>query len=158
MSDTKSKPQEFTEKQKKRMELMAADLPGLMEYAHSLGGFSVVPNDYGAIKTRGLTAMQEQAQMQIDQIAEQMKLLAKQAQAIKDKMLISQQIFQARYDFQPLVGKVYYLYSNQKGERRLSMIAPEEWNNSNSLTYIATVKLLADHTWSVVDGELSREF
>jgi len=96
--------------------------------------------------------------MQIDQIAEQMKLLAKQAQAIKDKMLISQQIFQARYDFQPLVGKTYYLYSNEQGQKRLSMISPEEWKSSGPLTYIATVKLLADHTWTVVEGELNSDF
>lgn len=152
MSDEKSKPQEFSEERLAKMEMMSADLPGLMEYAHSVGGFAIVPNDYGAIKSQALETMQEQAQMQIDQIAEQMKLLAKQAQSIKDRVEVSQEIFAAKYDFKPIVGKHYYLYEMASGQRRLSFIGPDEWGPKGAtMTFIAKVKLLADHTWSILE-------
>ena len=119
-----------------------------------ISGFVISPNDYGVIKSQALEAMREQAQMQIDQIAEQMKLLAKQAQAIKERVQISQEIFAARYDFKPIIGKHYYLYETAKGERRLSLIAPDEWRGHKPMTYIAKVKMLSDHTWKVEESHL----
>jgi predicted transcriptional regulator len=139
-----------TKEQMERMELMAADLPGLMEYATNVGGFSIVPTNEGVIKGKALDAMHQQTQSHLDQIKEQMLLLARQAQDLKDRVDISHEIYQAKITFSPVIGKTYYLYEKKGGARLLSLIAPEEWGAMSGMNTIAEVKLLADHTWEIV--------
>jgi len=125
------------------------ETPGLLPYAHQIGSAVVKPEDIGRIKGRSMAAMYEQSQMQLDQIKEQIHLLALQAEKIKDRIELSNQIYEAKYGFEPLIGHVYYLYETSLGQRVLSMVAPSEWGRKNPYVYIATVKLLADHTWEI---------
>ena len=98
--------------------------------------------------------MYEQSDMQLDQIREQIELLAKQAQSIHDRVKISERIYQADMSIKPLVGKTYHLYRRPTGKEILSLVAPEEWGRSSKLNLIASVKLLADHTWEIISNEL----
>ncbi len=127
-----------------------AENPHLLPYAHSVGGAVIKPIDKGRVKGLALEAMYDQTNTQLDQIREQVELLARQAQAIHDRVQMSEQIYQAEMNFKPLIGKTYHLY--QKGERYiLSMIAPKEWGNSMPYDFISSAKLLADHTWDMID-------
>ena len=147
VKDTPPKPVQLTEKESARMARMAADLPGLLEYAHSVGGFSVVPTKEGVIKSKALKAMHQQTQSQLDQLMEQMQLLARQAQDLKDRMDVSAQIYEAKIPFTPIVGNTYYLYANEDETTFLSLIGPNEWSGRR---FVAEVELLADHTWKVI--------
>ena len=60
-----------------------SDMPGLLEYAHHVGSAIIKPEDSGKIKSRALTAMREQTNMQVKNIYEQMQLLANQMNDIK---------------------------------------------------------------------------
>ena len=51
--------------------------------------------DAGKVKGLAMTAMYEQTDMQLDQIKAQIELLAKQANAIQQRMTISERIYQA---------------------------------------------------------------
>jgi len=128
-----------------------ADLPGLIEYAHSLGGFSVVPTEQGVIKGKSMQAMSEQTQMQLDMILEQMRLLAKQAKRLKDRVNVSTDVYKAKITFQPIIGTHYFLYQQESEELVLSLVGPEEWGSKDPIgEFQAEVKLLADHTWEVI--------
>lgn len=127
------------------------DIPGLLEYAHSVGGFSIVPTKEGAIRSKALQVMGEQTQMQLDQIFEQMQLLAKQAKDLKERAQLSELIYESKISFTPVVGKIYYLYQKKDGSKVLSLVSPEEWGNSQPYEiFISALQLLADHTWKVV--------
>lgn len=136
------------------MDLMkerTTDIPSLLHYAHSVGGFTVAPTDEGQIKSNAVAAMEDQTQIQLDQIFEQMKLLAKQANKIKERADISYQIYNAKISFKPLIGKTYFLYV-KKEQRVLSMISPAEWGESIPFDrFVAEVKLLSDHTWKIIE-------
>ena len=133
-----------------KMKELTTDLPGLMEYAHSVGGFQIVPTQEGAIKGKALKAMHQQTNMQLGKLYEQMKLMAKQVQEIKDRTQISEVIYQSHIRFEPVIGDSYFLYS-KKGKTHLSLIAPDEWGSHSQYEYLAHVKLLADHTWDILD-------
>lgn len=134
-----------------RMKERTTDLPGLLEYAHSIGGFSVVPSSEGQMKTTALAAMEDQTQIQMDQIFEQMKLLAEQANKIKERADISYQIYNAKMSFKPVIGKEYFLY-RRESKKILSMLSPDDWGDKTPFDeFIARVKLLGDHTWKVLD-------
>lgn len=124
--------------------------PHSLPYAHTVGGVVIKPEDKGRIKGLAVSAMYDQTDMQLGQIREQIELLAKQAQAIQDRVEISEKIYQATIGFTPLINHRYHLYEKSNGEHTLSLIGPDEWGNQRPYTFIASVKLLADHTWEIL--------
>lgn len=136
-----------------KMKEKTADLPGLLDYAHSVGGFAVVPTEKGVIRGRALKMMEGQTQRQMDQIFEQMKLLAKQANGLKERAEVSMQIYNADINFEPVLGEIYFLYEKKDGVRTLSLIGPDEWKKEMPFKeFIAKVQLLADHTWDILES------
>ncbi len=131
-----------------------ADNPHALEYAHHVGSALIKPEDKGKIKGRSLSAMEYQTDQQLSQIYEQMQLLAEQAKKIALRKEISERIYKADFRFTPIINHIYYLYENKNGIQVLSMIGPNEWGRvrtGKSYTYLATIKLLADHTWEIID-------
>ena len=129
-----------------------AENPHLLPYAHTVGGAEIKPVDEGAVKGKAIRAMEQQTDMQMDQIKEQIELLAQQAKAIQKRKDISGLIYDASMSFEPLIGHIYHLYEKETGSAILSLIAPGEWGRSKTFHhFIATVRLLADHTWDVLE-------
>ena len=128
--------------------------PHSLEYGHHVGSAVIRPEDQGKMKGRALTAMEYQTEQQLTQLHQQMQLLAEQAKKINKRKEISEQIYQASFRFDPIINHIYYLYETHENKQILSIIAPNEWGRSskNKYVYIATIKLLADHTWEVLDS------
>jgi len=128
-----------------------ADLPALMEYAHSVGGFAIVPTKEGHIKSRAMQAMREQTSDQLEIIYEQMKTLALQAKKLRERVDLSHQIYDAQMNFEPEIGGEYYLYEKGDGKKIISLIAPEEWRDSKGYQKcLAKIRMLSDHTWKIL--------
>lgn len=126
--------------------------PNTLEYGHHLGSAVVKPEDQGKMKGRAVSAMEHQTDMQLDQIYQQMKLLADQAKKLNDRKAISTFIYQAEMRFEPLINHVYHLYQKEDTSFLLSLIGPDQWGRSKkSFEFIATVRLLADHTWDILE-------
>ena len=126
--------------------------PHSLEYPHHAGSALVRPEDTGKIKGRALSAMEHQTDMQLNQIYEQMQLLAEQAKKLNDRKSISEFIYTAEMRFEPLINHVYQLYQKEDSSYLLSLIGPKEWGRSkNTYTFVATVRLLADHTWDIIE-------
>ena len=125
----------------------------VLPYASSVGSVAIKPTKEGVIKHKALTAMEEQTNMQLDLIRQQIELLAKQAQEIKKRKELSLMIYQAKLNFKPQIGHIYHLYEKHDFTHILSMVAPHEWGGAGPFKeFIATVKLLADHTWVELDS------
>ncbi|MCO6475353.1 MAG: DUF2452 domain-containing protein, partial [Phaeodactylibacter sp.] len=129
-----------------------AETPHNLPYAHTVGGVQVRPIDKGKAKGRAVTAMYKQTDMQLEQIRKQIELLARQAKAIQGRVAISEMIYNAEMNFEPLIGSTYHLYERKDEDFVLSMVAPREWGKNPPYKFIATVELLADHTWEVREG------
>jgi hypothetical protein len=151
MSDeNRPKPIDVTKINLDLMKLKVTDIPGIIEYAHTVGGFSITPSNEGQIKSHARDAMKEQTEEQLGLIFEQMRTLAKQVQDIQNRVYISDLIYNAEIKFTPVIGKNYYLYETDNGSRTLSLISPAEWKDKLVDTFIAEVRLNADHTWKVI--------
>jgi len=127
-----------------------AENPHLLPYAHTVGGAVIKPMDKGRMKGRAVAAMYEQTDMQLIQIKEQIDLLAQQARKLQDRVRISEEIYLADMSFEPLIGRIYFLYRRAGGESLLSMVSPAEWGKRPPFTFVAEVKMLADHTWDIL--------
>ncbi|MCB0635124.1 MAG: DUF2452 domain-containing protein [Lewinella sp.] len=126
-----------------------AENPHLLPYAHTVGGAVIRPEDKGRLKGRAVAAMYEQTDLQFQQIKKQIDLLAEQAKALQDRVRISEEIYQAEISFEPLIGRTYHLYRRANGQALLSMVSPAEWGARPPYTFVATVRMLADHTWEI---------
>ncbi|HCT23763.1 MAG TPA: DUF2452 domain-containing protein [Chitinophagaceae bacterium] len=123
----------------------------VLPYASSVGSVAIRPTKEGMIKHKALTAMEEQTNMQLDQIRQQIELLAKQAQEIRKRKELSLMIYEATLRFKPQIGHTYHLYEKHDGTHMLSLVAPNEWGGAGPFKqFIATVQLLADHTWKEI--------
>ena len=120
----------------------------VLPYAASVAGALVKPNEEGVIRHKALTAMEEQTNMQLEQIRKQIELLALQAQEIHKRKELSMLIYNAKLSFKPEIGQTYYLYQKKDGSHMISLISPKEWGEAMPYqSFVAAVKLLADHTW-----------
>ena len=135
-----------------------AENPGLLPYASNVGGAIIKPIDKGRVKGLSLSAMYEQTNVQLDQIRKQVELLMEQARQVHSRVEISEKIYQADIGFKPNIGQVYYLYQRKSGNYLVSMVAPAEWGSRPPYEFLATVKLLSDHTWDILDQSDSAEF
>lgn len=121
-----------------------------LSYAHQRGGFIVRPEDMGKVKGKALEAMEYQVEAQLKQIYQQVETLAKQAKVLKDRATVSYRIYQSEIRSDPVINQFYYLYERGNATTFLSLISPEEWTSSQT-KFLAKVRLLADHTWEVLD-------
>ena len=124
----------------------------VLPYSSSVSGAVIKPTEEGMIRHKALTAMEEQTNMQLSQIRQQIELLALQAQEIQRRKDLSVLIYSAKLNFTPVIGQVYYLYEKKNGDHFLSLVRPKEWGAHGPFKKaVATVKLLADHTWMEVN-------
>ena len=127
------------------------ETPNLLPYAHHVGSAIIKPLDKGRTKGNAMTAMYQQTGTQLNQIKEQVETLIRQAQALHDRINISEKIYKADAGFKPVINQVYHLYERQNGQWVLSLISPKEWGSKLPYHFIASVQLLADHTWEVLE-------
>ena len=128
--------------------------PHNLPYAHNVGSAIIFPDDKERIKSNAMAAMVEQTNMQMKQIYDQMELLVSQANDLKKRVELSEEIYSAEMRFKPLVGHTYHLYEKEDGSKVLSIIAPNQWTQGLKYKrFIATVRLMSDHSWQIIKRE-----
>jgi hypothetical protein len=133
--------------------------PHSLEYAHHAGSALIKPEDQGKLKGRALEAMDHQTDMQLNQIYEQMQLLAEQAKKLNARKQVSEFIYQAEMRFEPFINHIYHLYQRDNKAFVLSLVGPDQWGRTKQqFEFIATVKLLADHTWDILSQNPDFQF
>jgi len=96
------------------------------------------------------------AQQEYDRIVELVNVLEKQAQAIKRRLEITDAVHAAVYQFQPVMGNMYWLVWDQRKQHTLlTQNGPNDWSSSapEDYEYQARVKYMGDHTWMEIDQE-----
>ncbi|MEH6584363.1 MAG: DUF2452 domain-containing protein [Halioglobus sp.] len=69
---------------------------------------------------------------------------------------ISSLVLSATFGFKPVVEKTYFLYARKKG-LSLSLIAPFEWGNIDSVEFLGSCHLRSDMTWEMSISLLDEE-
>jgi hypothetical protein len=124
--------------------------PGLLPYGHTIGAPAFRPDEMGAVLSKSLSAMNEQIETQKAQILQQVELLKRQYTELEERRVISLIIYQSEMRFAPVIGQIYYLYARENETTFISLIEPDSWHRQR-LKYIASVKLLSDMTWFVIE-------
>lgn len=128
--------------------------PHNLPYAHNVSSAVIFPDDKDKIKSTAMNAMVEQTNVQMKQIYDQMELLISQANKLKERVELSEEIYASEMGFKPITGHTYHLYEKKDGTKILSMIGPNEWARGMKYErFVATARLAGDHTWDVINSE-----
>lgn len=101
-----------------------------------------------------VNAARMHAQQEYDRIMELVAVLQRQADDIKQRLDITDQVRAAKYDFQTYHGQYYWLVADIKHNcTRLAHLGPADWATAppQEYQYICRVQWLGDYTWKQVD-------
>jgi hypothetical protein len=124
-----------------------------LPYPMELGSPAFQPIAIAEAKDLSINTARAHAQQEYDRIMEQAAVLIRQAQALQDRLTMSERVIAADWGFAERHGTNYYLYLNtHTGRETLSLIAPADWQGRcpDHLQYQATVQKQGDSTWAEV--------
>jgi hypothetical protein len=90
------------------------------------------------------------AQQEYDRIMQLVSVLQEQAAGIKRRLDITDMVYAAEYQFQVIMGNLYWLVWDKRREKMLlTQTGPSEWSTGIPVDYeyISQVKYMGDHTW-----------
>lgn len=116
----------------------------------NLGSPIIKPQDKGKIRANAVEAMHHYANQEMALLKRQADLIMEQVKEIENRLKVSEQIYESDMRFQPVIGQIYHLYEKDD-HYKLSIIGPTEWGQSKTMgNFVASVKLLGDHSWDVL--------
>jgi len=111
--------------------------PNIMKYPHHIGAPQIVPTDLTPFKRNGTDKANKIFNRRYQE-------LVKEAETLQESFIITQEVYESIYKFEPIIGEIYHLYEDYKGRKVLSLIGPKEWNEK----HIYSVVLNSDMTWT----------
>ena len=117
-----------------------ADNPGLLPYGSNVSAPSFKPTDLTTFKQNGLSKVEKVFDRRYKELVEQ-------AETLQNSFTITQEVYESKYKFEPLIGEIYHLYEDSDGGRTLSLIEPTQWKRK----HLYSVILNSDMTWTKID-------
>lgn len=112
----------------------------LLSYPSHVGSPKIESTDLSSFKRNGT----EKANKIYDT---KYKELMRDAENLYNSFIINQEVYESSYRFEPVIGQIYHLYENIKGEKFLSLIEPNTWRQK----HIYSVILNSDMIWIKID-------
>jgi len=117
----------------------------------SVGSPVIKAEDKNQIKANALEAMHHYANQEMAMLKKQADMIMQQVREIENRLKVSAKIYESDLKFTPVIGQIYHLYQKEDFYK-LSLIGPDEWGRSKPFgDYVASVKLLGDHSWDVIN-------
>ena len=106
-------------------------------YPTEIGSQVFVPDEIELFKIEKTNKLKHHFVSKFDEIKNEYKKMM-------ESININERIYSSKFNFQPIVGQVYYLYTKESGDF-LSIISPTEWNGRFEL--IGSYQLQTDGIW-----------
>lgn len=107
----------------------------LLPYASSLSGPIIEVPNVDAFKKKGVDKVSKQFQAELTDLQEKIKSFVSLAAD-------TQQVYNAHFKFEPIVGETYYLYQGLNNTF-LSLIEPSQWKQK----HLGAFRLNSDYKW-----------
>lgn len=111
----------------------------VLTYGTNIGAPAIKIEDVGGWKRTAANEVNRQIKTKFDE-------LKKEYESLVEEYRWNDLIFRAEYNFVPVIGEMYHLYSRENGSIFLSMIGPNEWK----MEYIGSFKLTSTQKWKKV--------
>lgn len=108
----------------------------LKGYATNIGAPVITTVDTVSWKNRNLQVVNAQFKAKYDELKSVLD-------DFKENFQFNTRVYNAKFNFEPIVGKTYHLYKNKLDEDFLSILTPTECN----FNFIASFTLNSDKVW-----------
>lgn len=108
----------------------------LLPYSSSVSAPKITPPDVTSWKNTNIVSANNQFKAKYESIQEEYKRMMQEFE-------YNNLVYNAKFNFEPIVGKVYHLYRSKDQSTFLSLILPHECN----FEHLGTFKLGPDKTW-----------
>ena len=125
--DEKNKPDNFAENK------------ALLPYGDNVGAPAIKLEDNSSWKLANSTKVNHQLETKFNELKEEYKKLV-------EEYKWNELVYNAKFAYEPVIGKTYYLYYDKQGEVFLSMISPNEWDKP----FIGSFKLDSNNKWNKI--------
>ena len=98
-----------------------AENPGLLPYGTNISAPAIKVEDTTAWKAINTIKVNHQLQKRFNELKEEYKKLV-------EEYKWNELVYNAKFAFEPVIGKTYHLYVGRDGNIFLSMVNPNEWN------------------------------
>lgn len=102
----------------------------LLPYGTNIGAPAIASNDLSTWKNRGIRSFNHVLKSKIDDIKEEYNTLVSAFET-------NEMLYNAKYEFEPIIGEVYHLYEkDNSNEHFLSIIPPTSWKRKHLGSYV----------------------
>lgn len=115
----------------------------LLPYGSNVGAPSIKLNDISSWKQKGIGKVNHQISTKFEELKEEYKKLV-------EDYKWNEIIYNCNFQFEPIVGNIYFLYKKEQDKYFLSMIEPDQWNQK----YIGTFILNSELKWEKYEQEI----
>jgi len=114
-----------------------------LEYGSNVGAPAIKPNTQQITlwKQAGINKVNHYFTSQFDE-------LKKKYDQLIEEFKWNELIYRAKYNFEPVLGKSYFLYLDEDGNPYLSMISPTEWKRPQH--FIGEFVLNSENRWEKI--------
>ncbi len=109
----------------------------LKTYATNVGAPAIQATDTIAWKNRSINKINHKVETKFLELKAEYEKMMREFE-------YNQQIFKAKFSFEPVIGEIYHLYKRENHETFLSMIAPSQCN----FNHLGSFYLNADQIWT----------
>ena len=114
----------------------------LKPYATSVSGPRIDVPEVALFKSNSLAKANHKFSKRAEEIKEQI-------QSLVEEFADNQMIWESRMSFEPYAGIIIHVYQKEDGEKFVSLISPEQWNNKYSC--FGSFKLDTDFSWKRIN-------
>lgn len=116
-----------------------SDNPGLLPYASNVGAPVIKVEDISLWKSANVLKVNKQLEKRFNELKEEYQKLV-------NEYKWNELVYNAKFNFEPVIGQTYHLYVGKNGNIFLSMINPNEW------TYecIGSFSLDSNNKWNKI--------
>ena len=116
-----------------------ADFPNLIPYPSNVGAPKIVSTNIDFWKQKNLVKLNKHYSTEFQELKEKYESLV-------SNFKWNELIYNSKFNFEPVMGEIYFLYQKTSGELFLSLISPDEWN----FELIGSFRLSSTNRWEKI--------
>lgn len=113
----------------------------VLPYGSNVGAPAIRVEDISVWKRQGTIKVNHQFSAKFEE-------LKKEYQKLIEEYQWNDLVYNAIFNFEPVIGETYHLYYNKDGELFLSLIEPQHWRK---MKFVGSFYLDSDKKWNKVD-------
>jgi len=111
----------------------------ILPYASNVGAPVIKPENIDSWRKRGVTKVNHHLETKFLELKNEYNKLV-------EEFKWNDLVYNAKFNFEPVIGEIYHLYTGDNGENFLSLISPDEWNKK----CLGSFQLTADQKWTKI--------